>query len=184
MTLYEYNVGGKTFLARTIDNAKDHPILPERKQSNAERRRVHAKRAAELGIGDLWKDVVKALSITTDGGATRSGITFFLRRITLDNNVNAAGSYSVVIDEKLRMVRITFYPASVDICLEQFQKLKETISFKCENPSNAPSTIRAKEQWFCLLDEKKWEAHKATITELARNVCNAWQKRFADQTGK
>ena len=184
MTLHEYKFGDRTFLARKTDSAQEHTFPSERKQSNAERRRTHAKRAAELGIGGLWQDAVKALSITSDGGATRSGITFFLRRITLPDNVNAAGSYSVVIDEKLRMIRITFYPASVDICLEKFQKLKETIPFICEKPSNTPSTKRVNQQWGCLLDDEKWETHKAALTELAHNVCNAWQKRCTDQAGK
>ena len=110
-----------------------------------------------------------------NGYATRSGITFELPRITLPDDVNVYGSHSVVIDQSGKL-RVTFYPAAVDVCWEKFQDKKETIPFKFEKPPNAPPTKRASEQWYCLLDEKKWETHKEAITTLANDVHDAWQK--------
>ena len=37
-------------------------------------------------------------------------------------------------------------------------------------------TKRVSEQWYCLLDEKKWELHKEAITMLANDVHDTWLK--------
>ena len=55
------------------------------------------------------------------------------------------GSHSVTIDEPGK-IRITFYPAAVDLCHEEFEQLKDAIQFEAEKPPNAPKTRRAPNQ--------------------------------------
>ena len=164
-------------LARQVERgAEDRDDDSRRIRSDAERRRNLAEWARELGLHDLWQDAVKALGIASNGTVTNKGITFYLPRITLPDNVNVSGSHSVVIDESGPAIRVTFYPGAVDVCLEKFQAKKETIPFEFEGPPNAPTTKRVTEQWYCRLDKTTWEIHKAELTTLAQNVHDAWQE--------
>ena len=128
----------------------------------------------------LWLDAVKSLSIASDGHATSRGITFYLPKITLENT-NVSGSHSVVI-ERPGVIRVTFYPGAVHVCLNKFQdkRDKKEIPFEFEKPPNAPPTKRVPEQWYCLLDEEKWEMHKEALIALANDVDGAWQKIRSD----
>ncbi len=58
------------------------------------------------------------------------------------------GSHSVTIGEPGE-IRITFYPAAVDLCHKEFEQLKRAIPFEAEKPPNAPATRRAPSQWCC-----------------------------------
>ena len=58
------------------------------------------------------------------------------------DDVRVRGSHSVAIDESGR-IRITFYPAAVDLGGEHFDALKKVMPFKAEKPPNAPATSKA-----------------------------------------
>ena len=181
LTFHGYQCGDKTLLARQVEQAEAGDIGPKpRRQRDEERRRRHGELAQELGIANLWKGAVKALSIASDGSATKLGITFYLPKITMPDNVIVYGSHSVVIDETHRKIRVTFYPASVHLCRDEFEKEKEAIPFQFEKPPNAPTTSEVSEQWYCLLDEKSWEAHKGSIIALATKVHDTWQEKRRD----
>ncbi len=177
LTFHGYEHGGRMLLARQVERgAEVRDDDSRRTRSDAERRRNLVEWARELGIHDLWQDAVKALSIASNGTVTNKGITFYLPRITLPDNVNVSGSHSVVIDEPGPAIRVTFYPGAVDVCLEKFQAKKETIPFEFEGPPAAPTTKRVTEQWYCRLDKTTWETHKAELTALAQDVHDAWQE--------
>ena len=176
LTFHGYRYGDRTLLARQIEKgAGPHDIGSGSTQSDAERRRILAERAKELDMDDLWRDAVKALGIASSGSPTKSGITFYLPKITLPDNVNVSGSHSVVIDPS-GAIRVTFYPGAIDVCWEKFHDQQATIPFKCETPPNAPQTKRAREQWYCLLDKTTWEKHKEALTVLANDVHEAWRE--------
>lgn len=181
LTFHGYQCGDKTLLARQVEQGEAGDIGSKpRRQRDDERRRRHGELAQELGIEDLWQGAVKALSIASDGSATKLGITFYLPKITMPDNVTVYGSHSVVIDETHRKIRVTFYPASVHLCRNEFEREKEAIPFQFEKPPNAPTTSEVSEQWYCLLDERSWEAHKEAIIELATKVHDAWQEKRRD----
>ena len=178
LTFHGYQCGDKTLLARQVEGGEAGDIGSKpRRQRDEELRRRQGELAQELGISSLWQGAVKALSIASDGSATKSGITFYLPKITMPHNVTVYGSHSVVIDEMRRNIRITFYPASVHLCRDVFEKEKGTIPFQFEKPPNAPTTSEVSEQWYCLLDEKRWETHKDAIIALATKVHDAWQEK-------
>ena len=176
VTFHGYQCGDRMLLARQMEGGEARDAGLRLRQSDKERRRTHAEWARELDIGDLWQDAVKALSVASNGHATRSGISFYLPTITLPDNVNVSGSHSVVIDQR-GMIRVTYYPGAVDVCWEEFQEKKETIPFELENPPNAPTTKKVSEQWYCLLNTEAWKIHKEALTALANDVHNAWLKK-------
>ena len=95
------------------------------------------------------------------------------------------GSHSVTIDEPGK-IRITFYPAAVDLCHEEFEQLKDAIQFEAEKPPNAPKTRRAPNQWYCRLDERSWQRGRARLIDFVRAVEDAWreqERRVADDLG-
>ena len=177
LTFHGYRYGDRTLLARQVErDVETRGISSRPPRSDAERRRTLAEWARDLGIHDLWQDAVKALSIASNGTATKRGITFYLPKIRLPDNVNVSGPHSVVIDESDPAIRVTFYPGAVDVCLEKFQVNRETIPFEFEKPPNAPTTKRVTEQWYCRLNKTTWETHEAELTALAQDVHDAWQE--------
>ena len=176
LTFHGYRQGDRTLLARQIERGvDDHSVVPRRKKTDAQYRNALAERARELGIDGLWQDVVAALSIASSGIARRWGISFYLPMITLPENVNAYGSHAVVIDSS-GVMRVTFFPAAIDVCLEKFEEKQGTIPFESEKPPNAPATKRVPEQLYCRLDATRWKKHKADLTALAQDVNDAWQR--------
>ena len=182
LTFHGYECGGRTLLARQVERgeARDVGSSPRQKRAVG-RRRGHAELAEKLGITDLWQDVVKKLSVAGGERVTGSGITFRMRRIGLDNVKHKLhGSHSVVIDEKSRKIRVTFYPISVHLCRDEFQQKRETIRFEFRKPPNAQSTNEVSEEWYCLLDKKEWETHKDVLTALAESVTAAWEAKLRE----
>lgn len=143
---------------------------------DAERRRALAKRATELGIEDLWLDVIEALGGAFKGETTRSGIAFSLPTIMLPEHVNVRGSDSIRL-LKARSVRLTFFPAAVHLCRERFEDTQGAIPFEKDNPPNAPPTADISQQWSLELDHEAWETHREDLTALARDVHAAWISR-------
>ena len=78
-------------------------------------------------------------------------------------------------------IRITFYPAAVHLCLDQFNAEKEIIPFEYETPPNAPVTTQVDKQWFCLLDALQWDKHKDALTNLANAVNDAWIAKLSSR---
>lgn len=177
LTFRGYKHGNETLLARQLEGKESVDISSSPRQKNpAQRRRNHVELAEKLGIADLWRDAVKELSVAKTERVRKLGISFHMRGISLDS-AKPTGSHSVVIDESSRMIRITFYPASVHLCWDKFQTIKQTIQFQFETPPNAPITSKVSEQWYCLLDAAQWETHKVALIALANDVVAAWLKR-------
>ena len=98
LTFHGYQCGDRMILARQVEGSVEGGDI-RRSDTASERRRTLAERARDLNIASLWQDAVKALGIASSGYATRSGITFYLPKITLPDDVNVYGSHSVVIDK-------------------------------------------------------------------------------------
>ena len=178
VTFQGYQCKSGTLLARQVEGGEAREAgSSQRQKRHAEWRREHAKRAAELGITDLWQDALNALDLSYKDSATKLGITFYQRKITLPDDVRVSGSYSVVIDDQRPMIRVNFYPGSVDLCWDIFQEKKDKLPFEFEESRNAPKTKRVSEQWYCLLDAEKWETHKGALIALAKAVTGAWEKK-------
>ena len=178
LTFHGYKHGDRVLLARWAEGSAEVGRAGSgRTQSQEELRSMLAERATELGIGNLWLDAAKALSIAFERKATKNGITFSLPGITLPDNVNVYATHSVVIDPPDR-VRVTFFPGAVDVCGDKFEGMKGTIPFECEEPPNAPPTKRVPKQWYCRLNQEEWERDREALTMLAKDLLDAWQERM------
>ena len=179
VTFHGYVHGGGMLLAKQVRLADDP------RPTGAPRLSDLNRKATEHGVAQIWKDARKSLDYSVRTYYTKSGITYLQRNTTLPDNVGVRGSHSVTIDEP-GAIRVTLYPAAVDLCHEEFEQLKEKIPFEAERPPNAPATRRAPDQWYCRLDEGKWQASKAALVEFVRAVEDAWrthERSVADEPG-
>ncbi len=171
LTFHGYMHGDSMLLARQVRTAEDPHASPRVRPSA----RDLIRKAGEYGVAEIWQDATTSLNYSIRTYFTKSGITYLQRTITLPDDVRVRGSHSVAIDESGK-IRITFYPAAVDLCRERFEKLKNAIQFEVEKPPNAPATRRAPNQWYYRLDEESWHKNKARLVELVRHVEVAWRE--------
>ena len=177
LTFLGYQFDDKTLLARQAQEGESRDANPRSKQQRyAERRRRHAELTERLGIVELWKDVVQELSVADHERVRKSGFTFYMNSIKIDDG-SYAGSHSIVIEEDSGKIRLTFYPAAVHLCHDQFKQVEQTIPFKSRKPPNAPPTNTVLNEWYCLLDDENWPKHKKTLATLASTVTDAWSKK-------
>ena len=186
LTFFGYEYGGATLLAKHAEEqlASDYAAQSTGgSPSPSESLRQLDQHAASLGIPDLW-EAAKSLLHTPAAGwspTTRlKGLTFYMPALPMDELEDAKaahGSHSVRLDSSGR-IRITFYPAAVELCYDKFVGRQQSIPFHYEPPPNAPTTKRVQEQWYCLLDEEEWKEHQDALVELARAVNDAWLDRL------
>ena len=170
LTFHGYTLGDNLLLARQVRTAEDARASPDGRPSASTLNR----KASDLGVAEIWQDAKASLDYGIGKYYTQSGITFLQRTITLPDDVRVRGSHSVSIDESGK-IRITFYPAAIDLGRERLEELKNEMPLKGEKPPNAPATRRAPKQWYCCLDEGSWHKSKARIIEFVRHVEDAWR---------
>ena len=144
------------------------------------------RKATEHGVAEIWQDARESLDYSVRTYYTKAGITYLQRTTTLPDGVRVRGSHSVTIGEPGE-IRITFYPAAVDLCPDEFEQLRDAIPFKAEKPPNAPATRRAPNQWYCRLDERSWQRDRAHLIAFVRDVEDAWrehERQVADAAGQ
>jgi hypothetical protein len=182
LTFLGYRHGERMLLARQLDHSDEtrkqqkQARIP-RAEKNAIRLDAIDRKVEEYGMRDWWPDAVAMLERNSKPSYRANlGITFYKRRArTLSTGFRAAGSHKIEIIEP-GLARVIFFPAAVDLCLDEFEALKPVIPFDLEPLSNAPPTEQVPEQWFCRLDERGWRKHKDSIEELVRMVDERWRE--------
>ena len=170
LTFHGYTLGDSLLLARQVRTGEDARATRDGRPSASSLNR----KASEFGVAEIWQDAKTSLDHGIRKYYTQFGITFLQRTITLPDDVRVRGSHSVSIEESAK-IRITFYPAAVDLGRKRLEELKKVIAFKQEKPPNAPATRRAPKQWYCRLDEDSWLEGKAHLVEFVRHVEDAWR---------
>ncbi|MDE0002438.1 MAG: endonuclease NucS [Rhodospirillaceae bacterium] len=179
LTFQGYVRGSTLLMARHLPTSDDSQRRSVRRVRDLNRETEVNRKAIENGVADTWLDAKKALDYSRRTYFTKSGITYLQRAITLPDDVRVRGSHSLTMD-KPGEIRITLYPAAVDLCREEFERLKEAIPFESEKPPNAPPTSGAPKQWYCHLDEASWRASRARLIGFVRAVEAAWRKHAHD----
>ena len=174
LTFHGYLHGDELLLARQA-RARNDGRAPNTRPGNVDLKAAVSRKATEHGVADVWRDARSSLDYSIRTYYTKSGITYLQRTITLPDDVRVRGSHSVTVDDAGR-IRVTLYPAAVDLCHDRFEELKETIAFKSEKPPNAPATRHAPHQWYCRLDEGAWQAGRGRLVAFVRAVEDAWRK--------
>jgi len=184
LTFLGYRSGNRMFLARQLESGDGAPEGKKRDQDvsrNAMKqeqwREALNKEIDRHRMRDWWDSVllVLARNFKQDPKAGLA-ITFHTgKKLTLAGGIVANATHKIRIAGPGK-VEILFFPAAVDLCLQEFEKLKRAIPFECEPPSNAPPTELVTEQWGCRLDEGGWTEHKERIAELVRLVDERWRE--------
>ena len=182
LTFLGYRFGDRMLLARQLkssDEARKH----EKQEQNARRAVTRENRrnaidgkVHEYGMHDWWPDAVAMLERNSKPSyRAKLGITFYKhRRRTLSTGVRALGSHKIEIAER-GFARVIFLPAAVDLCLDEFEGLKQEIQFDLEPPGRAPTTEQVSKRWSCRLDKDRWQEHKDRIAKLVRLTDERWR---------
>ena len=182
LTFMGYRHGDRMLLARQLDHSDE--ARKQQKQAKVPRAEKNAirlgaidRKVEEYGMRDWWPDAVAMLERNSKPSYRANlGITFYKRRArTLSTGFRAAGSHKIEIVEP-GIARVIFFPAAVDLCLDEFEALRRIIPFDLEPLSNAPPTEQVPEQWFCRLDESGWREHRDRIAGLVRLVDERWRE--------
>lgn len=184
LTFMGYRHGDHMLLARQLEIG-DEGRKQEQQEQNASRRAMNRaiRRDAidvkihEYGMRDWWLDAISVLEWNSNlRYRAKLGITFYKhRKRTLSTGARAAGSHKIEIVER-GVARAIFFPAAVDLCVEEFERLRQVISFDLEAPGNAPVTKQVSQQWCCRLDESRWQDHRDRIAELVRIIDERWRQ--------
>lgn len=185
MTFYGYQHGGQTLLARHMEKRGIDPPPPPPTGTFEESIETLRQHALTLGIERLWLDAYEELSPpsyhTIAPTLMYKGVTFYhqtkLYMDELDSAASVQGSHSVRMDTSGK-IRVTFFPVAIELCYDAFMEERENIPFQFEPPPNAPTTERAQEQWYCLLDADGWAEHKDALIRLVASVDEAWIERL------
>ena len=185
LTFYGYEYKGATLLAKYTEEELASDVAAQSAAgSPSHNEKLHQlnQHAASLGISDLWEDAKSLLHTRAawESPLTRlKGLTFYMPGLPMEELEDAKaayGSHSVRLDSSGK-IRITFFPAAVELCYGMFTE-QQNVPFHYEPPPNVPITERVREQWYCLLDREEWEEHRDALVELARAVNDAWLDRL------
>ena len=94
------------------------------------------RKATERGVAAIRQDARESLDYSVRTYYTKAGITCLQRTTTLPDGVRVRGSHCVAIGEPGE-IRITFYPAAVDLCHKEFEQLRDAIRFEGEKHPDA-----------------------------------------------
>ena len=184
LTFTGYDHGDRILLARQLEDSHVARRQAKQRQEAGRRREIESKRQADIdtkvdeyGMRDWWRAVVTVLERDFRSAYRANlGITFYSHQPrTLSTGVRAKGSHIIEIAEP-GVVRIVFLPAAVQLCLAEFEELKDVIPFDLEPPPNAPTTERVTEQWFCRLDDNQWCEHRGKIERLVALIREKWHE--------
>lgn len=179
LTFLGYRHGNRILLARQLDYGEKPPKPPgvPRVEKDAKRLNAIERKVEEHGMRDLWDSVLSVLArnFRRDPKAGLA-ITFHTgKKLTLPGGIVANATHKIEIAGPGE-VHIIFFPAVVDLCLEAFTSLEEAVGFQQQMPTNAPTTEKVAEQWFCRLNEAGWREHRDRIAELVRLIDERWRE--------
>ena len=180
LTFMGYRCGDRMLLARQLESG-DEARKQEKQGQNASGRAANRDaidvKIYEYGMRDWWLDAISVLEWNSNPRyRAKLGITFKKhRKRTLSTGTRASGSHKIEIVER-GVARIIFFPAAVDLCVDEFERLREVIPFDLEAPRNAPDTEQVSQQWCCRLDERRWQEHRDRIAGLVRMVDERWRQ--------
>lgn len=155
---------------------KARTFRPRPAKSQEELLRSLEERAKASGLAGVWADAFTEMRIHSDSHyAKESGITFsrYAPHLDLGGRFKVRAPFSLNLEANGR-IRVTFFPAAVHLCRDEFAKADTGINFERQTPSNAPTTAGVAEEWFSLLDEEGWGRHRDALLTLCKNVAEAW----------
>ena len=184
LTFLGFRHGDRMLLARQLESS-DEAWKRGGRALNTSRRTAESRRddteskVDEYEMRDWWPEAVNVLEYNSSASYdAKFAITFKPGKPrALSTGGQAAASHKIeIVEAEPGIIRIVFLPAAVDLCLEEFEKLKQAIPFRLEKNPHPPPTKRVSEQWFCRLNKAGWQKHRESIAELVRLVDERWRE--------
>lgn len=191
LTYHAYERGGSLLLARRADEqlASEAPPPKPPGRSQKEKYAKLQSRVAAMGISDLWDAAVEALrrsgsaQIPSTSGIgfqgprlEMEGLYFYSPQSEQQQSAQATWASHSIRLEGSDSIRVTFNPAAVELCLDNFTAQRSLFKL---TPSNiAPRTKRVEDVWFCVLNRERWDGEDGeAIKRLAHMVNDQWLER-------
>ncbi|MYB06441.1 MAG: hypothetical protein F4Y24_08810 [Gemmatimonadetes bacterium] len=143
------------------------------------------RKATEHGVAAIWQDARESLDYSVRTDYTKAGITYLQRTTTLPDGARVRGSHCVTIGEppgksgSRSKIRITFYPAAVDLGYEEFGQFGDAIPFEGGKPRNVLAMRCATDQWYCRRGGGETRAAIAVAVAVPR-----WAAASGDRRGR
>ena len=176
LTFHGFVHNGKTLLAKQVqvEGAEDSNSAPSSGYLSATERRERLKVQLEAyGVSELFTAVRDMFKEQWRGRRENEGTTAI--GLGLLDHVGSGGRRQRAyarIDPLPGRVQITFYRNAVDLCPDEFDRVKQQIT---SDIWRAPSDPEGR--WEHLnfpLGSDEWETHKNELTSLTRAVYEAW----------
>jgi len=107
--------------------------IPGRRPPVRQPRPTRKRKATEHGVAAISQDARESLDYSVRTYYAKASITYLQRTTTLPDGARVRGSHCVTTGEAGE-IRITFYPAAVDLCYEEFEQLRDAIPLEAEKP--------------------------------------------------
>ncbi len=185
LTFHGFDQGGKSLLAKRVevqptDNAQR--TARRRRRSRQELQEVFNEKLSRCGVPALFDKVKGVFEADWPRAMKRSnshGLNFKLQRL------KSSGRYSSVqfarVDPKQDEVALVFFPRAIRLCREEFRLRVEEVPYTTwpQNREALPADEDEQPEIQFQLAPEVWNDHKASLTELAQAVYQAWEEERA-----
>ena len=180
LTFHAFAHDGKTFLARQVhvDPPDDSQPQPQRRSrlTKAERMENLYKEVQENGVPDLFTAVRDMFNWNWHSPMefpSRLGLNIKLKGV-YGGKRRSYHMYARIDHGSQGRMGLIFYPNAVALCMDEFIRLSQKISFQTwpRNRDLRDGDVEA--QFFLTPDE--WETHKDELSTLTKGVYAAWQE--------
>lgn len=194
LTFQAFKHAGKTLLARQV-------VVENKTRPNADERwRLLEDRAKRHGVHEMFMEIYEAFREQWNDGWGRASRRLDLGLDLLTPTLTDAGKTRRLkharVDPHPSGVTVVFYPRSIRLCPDEFRQPIQTIPFQTwrrhadgyklssSNDEldfllNGTNMAAADTEIQFLLTPKDWEAHKASLSQLALAVYDALQEHNA-----
>ncbi len=177
LTFHGFEHDGKTFLVKQVDvegfeDFESRP--PTRRPSRAERWNLLLGLARDRGVHypfekatDMFRDILRGVGV-----AVRSNrVTYYMT----DPESGTGRAYSSVSITQ-NGIHVGFYHRAFKLCQTEFDEIKTEPSF------SALGVGQRERHGLVLHSDSDWEDHKEKISELTKNIYDAWFRKTRDDS--
>ena len=184
LTFHGFDQGGKSLLAKQVevqptDNAQR--TTRRRRRSRQELQEVFNEKLSRCGVPALFHEVKGVFERDWPRAMKRSnsyGLAFKLQRPTPSGRLSVQFAR---VDPNQDEVAMVFFPRAIRLCREEFRPRVEEVPYTTWPPNREalPADEDAQPEIQFQLAPEVWNDHKASLTELAQAVYEAWEEARA-----
>ncbi len=186
LTFHGFDQGGKSLLAKQVeveptDNAQR--TARRRRRSRQELQQLFDEKLGRCGVPDLFHEVKGVFETAWPRALKRPnvhGLVFKLQRPTPSGRLSVQYARVSPNEDEVNMV---FFPRAVRLRREEFRPRVEEVPHKTWPPGREalPANEDDQPEIQFQLTPEVWDEHKASLTELAQAVYEAWEEERAGE---